>query len=230
MKLSFDLHLHSCLSPCGDDDMTPNNIANMSALIGLDVIAISDHNSAKNLPAFFEVCKDLDVVAIPAIEYCTAEEVHLLCLFETLQDAIDCDEETYKFLPPIKNKAAFFGNQLILDENDKLIREEPFLLINALTLNISQLIKIVRLHNGFVIPAHIDKTSNSIISNLGFIPPEYCFTVAEYRNINSSVKFDGYRITNSDAHSLDKINEPINFIEVEEKSIKSVLNFFKSFG
>ena len=99
MKLSYDLHLHSCLSPCGDRDMTPNNIVNMASLLGLDVIAVSDHNTARNLPAVFAVAERVGLLVIPAMELCSAEEIHMLCLFPALQNALSCSEAVYPYLP-----------------------------------------------------------------------------------------------------------------------------------
>lgn len=223
MKITYDLHIHSCLSPCGDNEMTPNNIVNMSLLLGLDVIAVSDHNSTKNLPAVFELASEVGIIVVPAMELCTAEEVHLLTLFPTLEKAIACDNELYPFLPKIENKPEFFGEQLILNSKDQPIAIEPLLLINALSLSIDRLLPIVRSMGGFVIPAHIDKNANSLVSNLGFIPPEYGFKCVEIKNPEAKSDFFGRRITNSDAHILEKIQEPIYSLDVVEKSAQGVI-------
>ena len=84
----YDLHLHSCLSPCGDTDMTPNNLVNMAALLGCDIIALTDHNTCRNTPAAVKVGQATDVLVIPGMELCTAEEAHVVCLFETVEDAL----------------------------------------------------------------------------------------------------------------------------------------------
>ena len=122
MKVSYDLHLHSCLSPCGDNDMTPNNIVHLASMIGLDVIAVSDHNAAKNLPAVCKVAQETDLLVIPAMELCSAEEIHLLCLFPTLEQALACSEAVYPYLPRVKNRPDIFGEQLILDEKGYALR------------------------------------------------------------------------------------------------------------
>lgn len=227
MKISYDFHIHSCLSPCGDNDMTPNNIVNMALLLGLDAIAVSDHNSSLNLPAVFDAAKNTDLVIIPAIEVCTNEEVHLLCLFHSLNDVMNFNETIYEFLPPIKNNENVFGKQLILDSEDNIIGKEEKLLINALSIGIEQLLKISKSNNGVVIPAHVDKHSYSIISNLGFIPEEYEFTCIEIKNPENKIQFNGKYITNSDAHYLENISEPIHFLEVKEKSIDGIMEYFK---
>ena len=100
----YDLHIHSALSPCADNDMTPNNIAGMAAIKGLSILALTDHNSAKNCPAFFDACKQQGIIAIAGMELSTAEDIHLVCLFEELDDAMRFDAEIEKHLMPIKNK------------------------------------------------------------------------------------------------------------------------------
>lgn len=207
--------------------MTPNNIVNMAKLIGLDAIAVSDHNSCLNLPAVFEITKNSDIVVIPAIEVCTSEEIHMLCYFHTLDDAMEFNQYIYQYLPSIQNQEEVFGNQLILDAKDNIIGTEEKLLINALTIGIEKLLKIVSKFNGVAVPAHVDKNSNSIISILGFIPEEYDFTCVEIVNSENKIAFQGKNITNSDAHYLENISEPVHFIDVTEKSIDGILKFLQ---
>ena len=108
MKLRYDLHIHSALSPCGDADMTPNNIAGMAAIKGLQIVALTDHNSAKNCPAFFEACKRQGIIAVAGMELSTAEDIHVVCLFETLDDALKFDEFVYTKRILIKRKYELF--------------------------------------------------------------------------------------------------------------------------
>lgn len=225
MDITYDLHIHSCLSPCGDNDMTPNNILNMALMLGLDAIAVSDHNSALNLPALFEISADMDIVVVPAIEVCTDEEVHMLCLFKTLPLALSFSDELYTHLPAIKNDVVVFGDQLILDCEDNIIGREDKLLINAVDIGIDKLIKVVKKYDGLVIPAHVDKSANSIVASLGYIPEDYNFTCVEVKNSQNPVNFAGKRITNSDAHYLENISEPIRTIPVKEKSIEGILEY-----
>lgn len=228
MRLSYDLHIHSCLSPCGDNDMTPANVVNMAALLKLDIIAVSDHNSALNLPAVFRAAKELEsLLVIPAIEVCTSEEVHMLCLFSLLDGALEFSDYLHSLLPPIKNKADIFGEQLIVNEGDHVIGSEELLLINAANIGIEKLISLQQKFAFLAVPAHVDKNANSIISNLGYIPPEYNFSCVEVKNPENKVDFSGLKITNSDAHYLEHIHEPEFFLETEEKSTISVLNTLK---
>lgn len=224
MKISYDLHLHSCLSPCGDRDMTPNNIVNMAVLLGLDAIAVSDHNSARNLPAVFRVAQQAGILVVPAMELCTAEEIHMLCLFPALENALACSDAVYPYLPTISNKPEIFGEQLILDEKDEIVGEEPYLLINALALSLDEMLPLARQFDGLPIPAHADKDAYSITASLGMIPPEYGFSCIEQKNPKAALSFDGRRICNSDAHYLEHMNEPVHFLEVEEKSTAGILN------
>ena len=118
MGFSYDLHIHSCLSPCGDDDMTPPNIANMAALLGLDLIAVTDHNSCRNAGAVMEAARmlGLPLRVLPGMEVTTAEEVHVVCLFPELAAAQAAGEEVEAALLPVKNKPDIFGRQLILGD------------------------------------------------------------------------------------------------------------------
>ena len=119
IPLYYDLHIHSCLSPCGDDDMTPGNIVGMAAVKGLDVIALTDHNSCKNCPAAMYHGKEYGVTVIPGMELCTAEEVHVVCLFPSLEDAMAFDAYVYGHMLPVKNKEHIFGKQQIINEKDE---------------------------------------------------------------------------------------------------------------
>ena len=133
----YDLHIHSALSPCADNDMTPNNIAGMAVLKGLQILALTDHNSAKNCPAFFEACKRQGIIPIAGMELSTAEDIHIVCLFRELDDAMRFDAEIEKHLMPIKNRPEIFGDQQILDGEDEQIGEFETLLISATDLPIA---------------------------------------------------------------------------------------------
>ncbi|HKL99512.1 MAG TPA: PHP domain-containing protein [Mobilitalea sp.] len=230
-KLSYDMHIHSCLSPCGDEDMTPANIVNMAMLKELEVIAVTDHNSCKNCPPVLALAEECGILAIPGMELCTMEEVHVLCLFATLKAALDFDAYVYNKLIKIPNDERVFGKQELYNEEDRCIGTEPYLLINATEISFESLGGIMKQFHGIYIPAHIDKSSNGLISNLGFIPPDSSFRCAELRHIGRKeeyIKQHPYLrncniITNSDAHSLELINEPINFMYSEGKSREDIL-------
>ena len=221
---NYDLHIHSCLSPCADDDMTPNNIAGMSALNGLQIVALTDHNSCANCPAFLDACKRQGIVGIAGMELTTAEDVHLVCLFEELSDAMAFSDEIHGHIMPIKNKPEIFGNQIIMDSEDEPVGEEDILLISATDLWMADAIELVKKHNGHVRPAHIDRESNGIVSILGDVPIEYNFNFVEFRDReNISSYYEKYAslentstLVCSDAHHLWDISEAGNTLELSE--------------
>lgn len=223
MKLSYDLHLHSCLSPCGDDEMTPNNLVNMAALLGLDMIAVSDHNTAGQLPAVFAVAESCGICVVPALEACTAEEIHFLCLADNLLGMLAFSDALYQYLPPFPNDPTVFGNQLLMNEEDEVVGTEPRFLANALTLGMDRLLRVAKEYDVLVIPAHADKASYSVYSSLGCLPADYGFTCVELKNPASFPEFTGHRIFNSDAHALETMQEPTNFIELPEKSARALV-------
>ncbi len=209
--------------------MTPNNIAGMAALNGLNIVALTDHNSAKNCPAFFEACKKYGLIPIAGMELSSAEDIHFVCLFRELEDAMAFDAEIEKHLPAIENRPEIFGNQLILDSEDEQIGEERKLLIAATDLFADDAIALARSYGAFVRPAHIDRTSNGIFAILGDIPLEYGFQYVEFNdsnNINEYFKkyssLDGTSaIVCSDAHHLWDINLAENYFEIDDEPYSS---------
>lgn len=230
-ELYYDLHIHSCLSPCGDDDMTPANIAGMAAVKGLDVIAVTDHNSCKNCPAVLAAAAEYGILAIPGMEINTSEEVHAVCLFEKLKNAMDFDAYVYERLMAFPNKEEIFGRQLIYNKEDEICGTEPNLLINATDISFEGLWELVKGFGGVMFPAHVDKTANSLIANLGFIPPDSKFVTAEVKDLGKLHKVRKENpylercriISNSDAHYLEDIHEPELRLQVKERSVRGIL-------
>ena len=138
MEFFADLHIHSCLSPCGDDEMTPCNICGMAKIKGLDIIAITDHNTARNLPAAQEVCDAYGLLLLPGMEITTREEVHLLGYFPDVPTALEFSEMLRTHMPKGKNKPKFFGNQLVMNSDDEVIAEEDCLLIGASNFSLAE--------------------------------------------------------------------------------------------
>jgi PHP family Zn ribbon phosphoesterase len=222
MKYAVDLHIHSALSPCADNDMTPNNIVNMAILKGLDAIAVTDHNTGGNLEAVSLCARKSGLVFIPGMEVETCEEVHLICLLPDLDCARMLQENVRKALPAIINRTDIFGNQYFMDENDKIKGEEDRLLINATSLASEDIFSLVRSLEGAVIPAHVDRPSNSMLSNLGLIPEELDIKYLElsgkcdkYAYKAAHPELDRYQlIKSSDAHNLGDILERENLLEI----------------
>ena len=213
--LYYDLHIHSCLSPCGDDDMTPGNLVGMAKVKGLDVIALTDHNSVKNCVAAVAHGQNYDITVIPGMELTTAEEVHVICLFPNLEKALSFDAYVEKQLLSIANEELIFGKQQILDEKDNIIGKVDTLLISATNIPFDAVFPLVKKHGGIAFPAHVDKASTSLISNLGFVPPDSTFTCAEFKSLKNLHKIQEAHpyflktniISNSDAHTLTDIHE-----------------------
>ena len=233
MKLYYDFHIHSCLSPCGDTDMTPNNIVNYAKIMGYDVIALTDHNTALNCPAVAKIAEENGITFIPGMELCTSEEVHIVCLFYTLEDALNFSEYVKSTMPPIKNKPSVFGEQLICDANDNVIGQEEILLVTASGISTEKVVKKVAEFNGICYPAHIDRSSFSILSNLGTIDEYFGFKCAEIYDI---LKEDELKkkhpyleklkiLSDSDAHYLESMRIPQQIIDVPENNIKSILDY-----
>ncbi|WP_418463877.1 PHP domain-containing protein [Frisingicoccus sp.] len=234
-QLTYDLHIHSCLSPCGDNDMTPANIAGMAAVKGLDVIAVTDHNSCRNCAPAMKMAEEYGVIALPGMELCTEEEVHVVCLFPDLQAALDFDAYVYDKMLKIPNKEKIFGEQLLYNDMDEIIGKEPNLLLCNTSIGFDEVYALTEERGGIMIPAHVDKTTNSLIANLGFIPPDSQFTCAEIKNLSKKeellrqhVYLNQCRIiSNSDAHYLEHINEPEHRIEVSGTSASEIIKALK---
>ena len=211
-----DLHIHSCLSPCADEDMTPGTIAGVGKLNGLDILALTDHNTCGNCESFFAACETYGVVPVAGMELTTSEDVHLLCLFATLSDATAFSAAVDHRRIKIKNRPEIFGRQLLIDLDDEPCGEEAYLLINATTLSLEEAAALCGEHCGIAIPAHIDRESNGLLSTLGGMPEAPDFPTVELRdaeNLPELVqKYPLLRrkreIISSDAHSISDIAEP----------------------
>lgn len=219
MQCYVDLHMHSCLSPCGDEWMTPNNIVKMSALKGLDMIAVSDHNTAAHLPAIQKVAREIGIALLPAMELTTREEVHLLAYFPDVETAVDFSDRIYPHLPPLPNRPDFFGAQTQLDDQDEPVREEPRLLISALDLSIDDLTPMIRTHGGAPVPAHINRGGNGLLNALGFLPPDAPFAALEIARGLPCPDFPAFKqLHSSDAHRLEDIFERVECLDLPEAS------------
>ncbi|MTI66711.1 MAG: PHP domain-containing protein [Firmicutes bacterium] len=234
MKLSFDMHIHSALSPCGDNEMTPNNIVNMAFLKGLDIIAVTDHNKALNVEPVIELAREKDILVIPGIEVTTKEEVHVLCYFKTIKDLYKFENKVYKSLPDIKNNEKVFGEQLVLNSKDEIVRKVDKLLLNSSKYKLDEIKKIVLDNNGLLIPAHVDKKAYSLLGVLGFIPDNLGVKTIEIsKNCDFDIleKFIDKRkyniIKNSDAHYLKDINEEENYLYPGNRNIESIFHILR---
>lgn len=229
MKYYMDIHIHSVLSPCADFLMTMENIFEKLKENNIKIFSITDHNSAKNSKQFYKRALKEGILCIPGMEIQTSEEIHILTYFKTMEILEKFSETVYKNLPPIKNNEEIYGYQLILDENDEYSEKEEAFLAGASNIGIDELAIIVKEMDGILIPAHIDR-SNSIISNLGYIPdidfdgfevykPDNIESIKKKYNINKNI------LSSSDAHFKDMILKPKMSIELEKLD---VIEFFEA--
>ena len=208
----YDLHMHSCLSPCADDDMTPNNMVNMAQMCGLDIIAVTDHNAVSNCAAAMEVGRRSGLIVLPGMELTTSEEIHVVCLFPDIGPAREFAAGVYDSLPPIDNRPDIFGRQILLNDQDEPAGEERRLLLNASGLGIYEVPAAVEALGGVAILAHIDRHSNGVLGVLGDIDPLMGYSLAELsplaRADDYRERFSFLRYTHdSDAHQLWNIAE-----------------------
>lgn len=210
MAAYCDLHIHSCLSPCADDDMTPWNLVGMARVKGLDVIALTDHNTALNTLEATAAGEAYGVQVIPGMEITSREEVHILGYFSCAQDAMAAGDTVYAHLPQVQNQPALFGNQIIIGPDDAPSGTLGKLLINATDLSVEEVCALVRSFGGVPVPAHINRGANGMIGALGLMPflPEY--PVVE---VYPGVACPAYAVQgrfvlhSSDAHRLEDIQE-----------------------
>ena len=204
----YDLHIHSCLSPCADDEMTPSNIAAMARLKGLGMIALTDHNAGGNLIAMDKAARDNGLIFVPGVEATSREEVHVLVYFSDLNAALHFTQKLYNSLPDIQNRPELFGHQIWVNENEESMGELSKLLLQATPYSVEELAAMAREAGGAVVPAHANRESFSIISNLGFLPPGIFSCVEVARDLPFPLFKTPYRILcSSDAHNLGSISE-----------------------
>lgn len=211
--------------------MTPGNIVGMACINGLQIVALTDHNSTRNCPAFFKMAKQYGIIPIAGVELTTNEDIHVVCLFRSLDDAMDFGDFIESKRYPIENEPEIFGNQYIVDENDEICGEEKLLLINAVDISMDQAFKEVESRGGVCYPAHIDRSSNGIIAMLGDFPPEPRFTAFELNDIESLddclkrfpiISERGLvHVQASDAHYLNDISERGFCIELDDEPYSS---------
>jgi len=227
MKLYCDLHIHSCLSPCGDMLMTPNNIVGMAYIKQLDAIAVCDHNACRNLPAVKEVADMMGVLPLPGMELTTREEAHMLCYFPDVESCLAFGETVYEHLLPLPNRPEFFGRQVVMNAQDEETAEEERLLISALDLSFEECEQQIHAHGGLCVPAHINRGSNGVLNALGFLPGGARYDALEVSDAVAMPEMDlsGYRLLrSSDAHYLENILEPTFTLEVRERSVQAIFD------
>lgn len=228
MILKCDLHIHSCLSPCGSLDMSPSEIARIASEHHLDVIALTDHNTALNTPAFAAACSKRGVTALFGIEATSSEEFHCLCLFRTAPEAITFGKNLYKHLQSRSNIPEKFGDQVYVDQYDNILGEvDKYLTGGALDFSSDELLQRVHSARGLFIPAHIDRAAFSISSQLGFLPPDPYDAVEITKYPPELDTKDLPLISSSDAHYPEDIGKRFFYLESTGKSPDEIFRAIK---
>lgn len=165
-----DLHLHTVLSPCAEVEMIPPLIVRRALELGLHLIAVTDHNSAANCAAVMQAAEGTGLAVLPGMEVQTAEEVHVVCLFDTIEQALTWQGTIFDHLPAQANPEQVLGAQYVVDAEGEYIRTEARLLQTSTDLPLAEVLRRVKALGGLPIPAHVDRPSFSLLANLGFVP------------------------------------------------------------
>jgi PHP family Zn ribbon phosphoesterase len=226
-KFFADLHVHTALSPCAGNSATPPGIVASAIENGMQMIAVTDHNSAENVEAVVRCGKVHGLKVIPGMEIASREEVHLVCLLGSVENALELQQIVYAALPDKQNRPDTFGRQLVMDRDGNIQGECMRLLMGAADLSLDDIIREVHRFEGLVIAAHVDRPSFSVIANLGMVPPGAQFDALE---ISASLTRDdaiarfpsiaGFPvITGSDAHSPQEIGSSPTLFLLEKMDL-----------
>ena len=229
-KFRADLHMHTVLSPCGDLEMSPANIVRKASERGIDILGITDHNSTLHAPLIKELASREGIMVLMGAEVTTKEEVHCLCFFENEKLLSQFQEYLNQHLPNIPNDTDRFGYQVVVNEEEEITDEIDCLLISGLNQGIEEIEKKVHALNGLFIPAHINKTVNSIISQLGFLPPDLkvdALEISQHTTKSEFLKKNKYLknynfIQSSDAHYIDNIGNAWTNFFMERRSFEEI--------
>jgi len=224
-----DLHIHTCLSPCAELDMHPQALVERALSAGIDILAICDHNSSENVPYVINAARGKNIKIFPGMEITTSEEVHLIALFDSMQDLARLQEIIYQHLDG-KNDEDLFGVQAIVNENGEVEGISDKLLIGATDLSLNDIINNVHEQSGLAIASHIDRESFSVLSQLGFIDKSINFDALEISALTGiqqgRIKYPELSefsfITSSDAHFIKDIGTSQTQIMLEEPTIREL--------
>jgi len=221
-----DLHNHSCLSPCGSLELSPRRLAEIAASKDINILALTDHNSSLNCPAFKKACYKYGIVPIFGLEATTSEEIHVLCLFTNLEASLAFSEFVYSILVRFPNNPEKTGDQIFVDENDYIDGEVEYYLINPIDLSIDAIGPKVAEYNGIVIPAHIDRPAFSMTSQLGIVVSGpwdalECVRIPPMTEQSQRLDTLGYPlITSSDAHYPEHVARRPFFLDTTGENLQ----------
>lgn len=223
-EYSADVHIHTCLSPCASLDLSPREIVERAKAKSLDIIAITDHNTAKNVQVVMRLGEKVGLKVIPGMEVQTREEIHLLTLFPDWPSTAAWDEEVRQHLPDVQNDPEIFGDQPIVDDEGNIVQFEERLLLNSIDLSLEEVKRRVEGYGGLTIPSHFDKGSFSLISQLGLIPENMELEALEMSRKSNFPSMGSAppriaRIVSSDAHRLEDIGNARTVLLLAEATL-----------
>lgn len=219
--LTADLHVHTCLSPCAELSMSPAAITDRARELNIDILGICDHNTAENIPAVIQAANRHRIRVLSGMEVCTSEEIHVLALFDNVDDALRLQSLIYDNLPG-KNDEDAFGMQVVVNAAGEVLHFNDRLLIGASTLPVDEVVRAVHDLNGLAVASHIDRPSFSLIGQLGFIPDNLALDALEISsamNLSDAEKlfpFSHPIIRSSDAHSPEEIGRSTTRFYIKE--------------
>ena len=228
-EFKTDLHIHTCLSPCGDWEMSPRNIIQSCRAAALDLIAVCDHNTCENAGAVQREGERCGIRVLPGLEICSKEEVHVLAVFGELEQALAMQEWVYAGLEG-ENQPEVFGYQIVANEASEVLGENPRLLIGATRHGLGEIVRRTHALNGLSLSSHVDRPVNGIINQLGFIPPDlmldgvevsYRIALAQARTTLPEIG-DRPCITSSDAHFLKDIGRAYTVLRMAAPTIAEI--------
>jgi len=239
ISFSADLHIHSALSPCAENKMTPEEVLKKIISLGIDVFSITDHNAGFNCAAFGAAAKEKDIFFIPGIELQSSEEIHLLGYFPDVWALETFCSSIVKpaLIQGMKNDPLRFGNQLKIDSAGDVVEEEENMLSMPLSLSVDELVNRIHQFNGIAVAAHLDR-GFSVISQLGYMPPELKLDAVEIWNADKigdirSKFLKGSNlniISSSDSHYLDMMKNPKMKLWLHNADVHDCLNCIKGNG
>jgi PHP family Zn ribbon phosphoesterase len=233
-----DLHIHTCLSPCAELSMTPREIVEKAASLGINIISICDHNSAENVAVTKDLALKKGIQVIAGMEINSSEEVHILGLFGDIADAFKMQEVIYENLQPGENDEDTFGMQVVVNEVDEVLGFNKRLLIGATSLSVNSVVDLIHSFNGLAVASHIDRDGYGIIGQLGFIPRELGFDALEISRRTSPdearIKFSSYQylpwISSSDAHRLEDVGKRTTSLFMQHSTFEELRLALKGAG
>jgi PHP family Zn ribbon phosphoesterase len=224
-----DLHVHTVLSPCADTEMIPPLIVEEAVQRGIELIAITDHNASANIESVQKASRGTNLHILPGVELQTSEEVHVLCLFDELDQVRSFQQVIDSTLPDQENNIDFFGEQFVVDETGDFIRREDRLLLTSTTLSLNAAWQHVNALGGLLIPAHVNRKAFGLFQVLGFVPSDTPIEVLEISTQITSEQarsrypsiMDHALVQDGDAHFLEDIIG-INLLTVQEPTIAEI--------